>query len=196
MGDGVPCYGALEIVGLLLLLLLLLTATFDILKYCIFVLILLNCSLFLAHVISNLMHSSQVLTADNFIITDPFKWNCRICSKEASIISNHNSPLRIGIIVAVLNLVALVVHFCVDKFIVNQLPWDHAYIQDFVSFVIISITILVIAIPEGLPVAVMVSLAYSVKVRSSRDLFLSGPNLGGSRGPWLRAPIPGGAPPK
>jgi len=73
MGDGVPCYGALEIVGLLLLLLLLLTATFDILKYCIFVLILLNCSLFLAHVISNLMHSSQVLTADNFIITDPFK---------------------------------------------------------------------------------------------------------------------------
>ena len=66
---------------------------------------------------------------------------------------------------AVLNLVALVLHFCIDKFVVNRLPWDHAYIRDLVSFVIISITILVVAIPEGLPVAVMVSLAYSVKVR-------------------------------
>ena len=72
-----------------------------------------------------------------------------------------------GIVVAVLNLTALVLHFCVDKFVVHGLPWDHAYIRDFVSFVIISITILVVAIPEGLPVAVMVSLAYSVKVRHS-----------------------------
>jgi len=72
---------------------------------------------------------------------------------------------RVGIVVAVLNMVALVLHFCIDKFVVNRLPWDHAYIRDFVSFVIISITILVVAIPEGLPVAVMVSLAYSVKVR-------------------------------
>jgi len=75
-----------------------------------------------------------------------------------------NEILRTGIVVAVLNLLALILHFCIDKFVVNRLPWDHAYIQDFVSFVIISITILVIAIPEGLPVAVMVSLAYSVKV--------------------------------
>jgi len=84
-----------------------------------------------------------------------------------SVISHRNLALCIGIVVAVLNLVALILHFCIDKFVVNQLPWDHAYIQDFVSFIIISITILVIAIPEGLPVAVMVSLAYSVKVRSS-----------------------------
>jgi len=72
--------------------------------------------------------------------------------------------------VAVLNLMALILHFCIDKFVINRLPWDHAYIRDFVSFVIISITILVIAIPEGLPVAVMVSLAYSVKVRLSSRL--------------------------
>jgi len=77
-----------------------------------------------------------------------------------------------GIVVASLNLVALIVHFCVDKFVVNQSPWDHAYIRDFVSFIISSITILVIAIPEGLPVAVMVSLAYSVKVRHFRRYVL------------------------
>jgi len=76
-----------------------------------------------------------------------------------------------GIVVAVLNLIALVLHFSIDKFVVHRLPWDHAYVRDLVSFVIISITILVIAIPEGLPVAVMVSLAYSVKVRNS-TLFL------------------------
>ena len=77
-----------------------------------------------------------------------------------------------GIVVAGLNLVALIVHFCVDKFIINQLPWDDAYIRNFGSFIIISIAILVIAVPQALPLAVnpyVLSLTYSVKVRSSDD---------------------------
>jgi len=73
--------------------------------------------------------------------------------------------VRAGIAIAALNLVALVLHFSVDTFVVRRLAWDHAYVRDFVSFVVVSITILVVAIPEGLPVAIMLSLAYSVKVR-------------------------------
>ena len=63
-------------------------------------------------------------------------------------------------------------HFCVDKFIINQLPWDDAYIRNFGSFIIISIAILVIAVPQALPLAVnpyVRSLACCVKVRSSDD---------------------------
>ena len=39
-----------------------------------------------------------------------------------------------------------------------------AYINNFVKFLIIGITVLVVAVPEGLPLAVTLSLAYSVKV--------------------------------
>jgi len=65
----------------------------------------------------------------------------------------------------VLNLIILLLRFCIDKFVIHDLSWSHAYWQDIVSFIITSMIILIIAVPEGLPVAVMVSLAYSVKVR-------------------------------
>ena len=37
------------------------------------------------------------------------------------------------------------------------------YINHYVKFVIIGVTVLVVAVPEGLPLAVTLSLAYSVK---------------------------------
>ena len=41
--------------------------------------------------------------------------------------------------------------------------WDMYYINHYVKFVIIGVTVLVVAVPEGLPLAVTLSLAYSVK---------------------------------
>ena len=38
------------------------------------------------------------------------------------------------------------------------------YLSYYVKFVIIGVTVLVVAVPEGLPLAVTLSLAYSVKV--------------------------------
>jgi len=105
--------------------------------------------------------------------------------------------VRAGIAIAALNLVALVLHFSVDTFVVRRLAWDHAYIRDFVSFVVVSITILVVAIPEGLPVAVMLSLAYSVKVRRPlhRLRFHAGVRRGGAQAlPNRGNPVP--LPPK
>lgn len=37
------------------------------------------------------------------------------------------------------------------------------YLSEWIRYFIISITIIVVAVPEGLPLAVMISLAYSVK---------------------------------
>lgn len=65
---------------------------------------------------------------------------------------------------ASLTLVVLVVRYSVEKFVLEGLPWDRSHIQDFAGFVLIAITILVIAIPEGLPLAVLLSLAIAIKV--------------------------------
>uniref|UniRef100_A0AAR2JHD9 Calcium-transporting ATPase n=1 Tax=Pygocentrus nattereri TaxID=42514 RepID=A0AAR2JHD9_PYGNA len=54
-----------------------------------------------------------------------------------------------------------------NTFWVQGLPWEKdctpIYIQFFVKFFIIGVTVLVVAVPEGLPLAVTISLAYSVK---------------------------------
>lgn len=37
------------------------------------------------------------------------------------------------------------------------------YVQNWLNFLVIGVTVVVVALPEGLPLAVMISLAYSVK---------------------------------
>lgn len=68
--------------------------------------------------------------------------------------------------------IILVVLFVVDTFWFQGLPWvkdcTPIYIQFFVKFFIIGVTVLVVAVPEGLPLAVTISLAYSVKVNSAK----------------------------
>lgn len=70
-----------------------------------------------------------------------------------------------------ITVIILVVLFVVDTFWIQNLPWvkdcTPIYIQFFVKFFIIGVTVLVVAVPEGLPLAVTISLAYSVKVQSS-----------------------------
>ena len=66
--------------------------------------------------------------------------------------------------------IILVLYFAIDNFVMQKRPWltecTPIYIQYFVKFFIIGVTVLVVAVPEGLPLAVTISLAYSVKVRS------------------------------
>merc|ERR1712002_1322143 len=61
----------------------------------------------------------------------------------------------------------LIIIFCVEVFGTGGLSWKSectsVYIQYFVKFFIIGITVLVVAVPEGLPLAVTISLAFSVK---------------------------------
>ncbi|XP_055353324.1 plasma membrane calcium-transporting ATPase 2-like isoform X2 [Paramacrobiotus metropolitanus] len=70
---------------------------------------------------------------------------------------------KAGSIIALLTVVVLVVKFCVVTYAIDGKEWKLNHIQRFVRFVIIGVTVLVVAVPEGLPLAVTLSLAYSVK---------------------------------
>uniref|UniRef100_A0A0N4Z4H1 Calcium-transporting ATPase n=1 Tax=Parastrongyloides trichosuri TaxID=131310 RepID=A0A0N4Z4H1_PARTI len=68
-----------------------------------------------------------------------------------------------GTIVAIFTVLVLFIRFCIDNYIISEKQFDIDDIQSFVSFLIIGVTVLVVAVPEGLPLAVTLSLAYSVK---------------------------------
>lgn len=76
-----------------------------------------------------------------------------------------------GLFMSAITVLILMVFFVVDTFWIQGLPWikdcTPIYIQFFVKFFIIGVTVLVVAVPEGLPLAVTISLAYSVKVCGS-----------------------------
>eukprot|EP00095_Tigriopus_kingsejongensis_P004686 maker-scaffold1243_size53534-snap-gene-0.3 protein:Tk04686 transcript:maker-scaffold1243_size53534-snap-gene-0.3-mRNA-1 annotation:"plasma membrane calcium-transporting atpase 2 isoform x2" len=68
-----------------------------------------------------------------------------------------------GMAVSLLTVVILCVQFSIKKFVTEGAHWEVYYINFYVKFVIIGVTVLVVAVPEGLPLAVTLSLAYSVK---------------------------------
>jgi magnesium-transporting ATPase (P-type) len=65
--------------------------------------------------------------------------------------------------VAVLTLIILIVRFCIDTYVVAGQSFEGAHISHFVNAFIVAVTVLVVAVPEGLPLAVTISLAYSVR---------------------------------
>ncbi|XP_031364227.1 plasma membrane calcium-transporting ATPase 2 isoform X2 [Apis dorsata] len=88
--------------------------------------------------------------------------------KEKSVLQAKLTKLAIqigyaGSTIAVLTVVILVIQFCVTTFYVQGKSWKNTYAGDLVRHLIIGVTVLVVAVPEGLPLAVTLSLAYSVK---------------------------------
>ena len=69
-----------------------------------------------------------------------------------------------GTAIALLTVVILILNFSITTFVVRSTPWHMNYIKQFIRFFIIGVTVLVVAVPEGLPLAVTLSLAYSVRV--------------------------------
>ena len=68
-----------------------------------------------------------------------------------------------GTIAAVLCFFLLVIRFGIE-FGVHNRKWDHdQHWEELLHFAIIAITVLVVAVPEGLPLAVTIALAYSVQ---------------------------------
>jgi Ca2+ transporting ATPase len=70
---------------------------------------------------------------------------------------------KLGTAVALLVFVVMCIRFSIRTFGTEHKEWDSKYISDYLNFFIIAITVLVVAIPEGLPLAVTIALAYSVK---------------------------------
>lgn len=67
-----------------------------------------------------------------------------------------------GLKSAILIVLVLFIRFAIEKIYLNE--WDHSKDwSEMLRFIIIGITVVVVAIPEGLPLSVTLSLAYSVK---------------------------------
>ncbi|XP_077013584.1 plasma membrane calcium-transporting ATPase 4 isoform X3 [Tamandua tetradactyla] len=96
----------------------------------------------------------------------------KLPKKEKSVLQGKLTRLAVqigkaGLIMSAFTVLILILYFVIDNFVIQQRPWlaecTPIYIQYFVKFFIIGVTVLVVAVPEGLPLAVTISLAYSVK---------------------------------
>ncbi|KAM4582387.1 plasma membrane calcium-transporting ATPase 2 isoform 8-T13 [Fundulus diaphanus] len=92
--------------------------------------------------------------------------------KEKSVLQGKLTKLAVqigkaGLLMSAITVIILVLYFAINNFVLEKRPWmpecTPIYIQYFVKFFIIGVTVLVVAVPEGLPLAVTISLAYSVK---------------------------------
>ncbi|XP_058844480.1 plasma membrane calcium-transporting ATPase 2 isoform X5 [Acipenser ruthenus] len=92
--------------------------------------------------------------------------------KEKSVLQGKLTKLAVqigkaGLVMSAITVIILVLYFAIENFVIEKKPWlpecTPVYIQYFVKFFIIGVTVLVVAVPEGLPLAVTISLAYSVK---------------------------------
>ncbi|KAM8917277.1 plasma membrane calcium-transporting ATPase 2 isoform 1-T9 [Spinachia spinachia] len=92
--------------------------------------------------------------------------------KDKSVLQGKLTKLAVqigkaGLLMSAVTVIILVLYFAIDNFVMQKNPWmpecTPIYIQYFVKFFIIGVTVLVVAVPEGLPLAVTISLAYSVK---------------------------------
>ncbi|XP_072482864.1 plasma membrane calcium-transporting ATPase 3 isoform X5 [Notamacropus eugenii] len=92
--------------------------------------------------------------------------------KEKSVLQGKLTKLAVqigkaGLVMSAFTVVILVIYFVIHNFVIGGRPWlsncTPVYVQYFVKFFIIGVTVLVVAVPEGLPLAVTISLAYSVK---------------------------------
>uniref|UniRef100_A0A8D0L211 Calcium-transporting ATPase n=1 Tax=Sphenodon punctatus TaxID=8508 RepID=A0A8D0L211_SPHPU len=100
------------------------------------------------------------------------KKKVKVPKKEKSVLQGKLTRLAVqigkaGLIMSAITVIILVLYFVIDTFGVQGRSWlaecTPIYIQYFVKFFIIGVTVLVVAVPEGLPLAVTISLAYSVK---------------------------------
>ncbi|XP_051916328.1 plasma membrane calcium-transporting ATPase 1-like isoform X1 [Hippocampus zosterae] len=103
---------------------------------------------------------------------EPEKKKSNLRKKEKSVLQGKLTKLAVqigkaGLFMSTLTVIILIVRFLVDTFCIQGIPWTAEcvpiYLKFLVKFFIIGVTVLVVAVPEGLPLAVTISLAYSVK---------------------------------
>ncbi|XP_026990857.1 plasma membrane calcium-transporting ATPase 1b [Tachysurus fulvidraco] len=113
----------------------------------------------------------QLLSSEDGRVVEEKK-KSSLPKKEKSVLQGKLTKLAVqigkaGLFMSAITVIILVVLFLVDTFCIQGLQWvkdcTPVYIQFFVKFFIIGVTVLVVAVPEGLPLAVTISLAYSVK---------------------------------
>jgi magnesium-transporting ATPase (P-type) len=66
---------------------------------------------------------------------------------------------------ALCTFIILVLRLVIQELLVKQRPWSNMYVKYIFSYLIQAITVIVVAVPEGLPLAVTLALAFAVRVR-------------------------------
>ncbi|UXI20155.1 hypothetical protein NH340_JMT06098 [Sarcoptes scabiei] len=89
-------------------------------------------------------------------------------SKRKSVLQSKLTDIAVkigyfGISIAIITISMLIIRSCVVNFGSKKERLDYKHLKEFFDHIITGITILVVAVPEGLPLAVTLSLAYSVK---------------------------------
>ena len=69
----------------------------------------------------------------------------------------------IGVGAAAITTVVLIIRFAIETYAIRKEGWKRTHVLDILNAFIVGLTIMVVAIPEGLPLAVTIALAYSVK---------------------------------
>uniref|UniRef100_A0A8C7CN49 Calcium-transporting ATPase n=1 Tax=Oncorhynchus kisutch TaxID=8019 RepID=A0A8C7CN49_ONCKI len=118
------------------------------------------------------MEMQPLKSAEGGEMEEKEKKKANISKKEKSVLQGKLTKLAVqigkaGLVMSAITVIILVLYFAVDNFVLQKRPWltecTPIYVQYFVKFFIIGVTVLVVAVPEGLPLAVTISLAYSVK---------------------------------
>uniref|UniRef100_A0A672KUN9 Calcium-transporting ATPase n=1 Tax=Sinocyclocheilus grahami TaxID=75366 RepID=A0A672KUN9_SINGR len=118
------------------------------------------------------MEMQPLKSAEGGEADDKEKKKANVSKKEKSVLQGKLTKLAVqigkaGLVMSAITVIILVLFFAIDNFVLQKRPWlpecTPIYIQYFVKFFIIGVTVLVVAVPEGLPLAVTISLAYSVK---------------------------------
>jgi Ca2+ transporting ATPase len=68
---------------------------------------------------------------------------------------------------ALLTFILLCLRMAIDEFLIKKNAWSTTYIKYIISFLIQGVTVIVVAVPEGLPLAVTLALAYAVRQMTS-----------------------------
>ncbi|XP_066515501.1 plasma membrane calcium-transporting ATPase 3a isoform X2 [Hoplias malabaricus] len=118
------------------------------------------------------MEMQPLKSAEGGEVEEKEKKKASVPKKEKSVLQGKLTKLAVqigkaGLVMSAITVIILMLYFVIETFVVQDRPWlsecSPIYVQYFVKFFIIGVTVLVVAVPEGLPLAVTISLAYSVK---------------------------------
>ncbi|XP_059383643.1 plasma membrane calcium-transporting ATPase 3b isoform X2 [Carassius carassius] len=118
------------------------------------------------------MEMQPLKSAEGGEVEEREKKKSNVPKKEKSVLQGKLTKLAVqigkaGLVMSAITVIILVLYFVIETFVVTGKKWlpecTPVYVQYFVKFFIIGVTVLVVAVPEGLPLAVTISLAYSVK---------------------------------
>ncbi|KAA0714195.1 Plasma membrane calcium-transporting ATPase 3 [Triplophysa tibetana] len=118
------------------------------------------------------MEMQPLKSAEGGEVEEKEKKKASGAKREKSVLQGKLTKLAVqigkaGLVMSAITVIILMLYFVIETFVIQGNVWltecTPIYVQYFMKFFIIGVTVLVVAVPEGLPLAVTISLAYSVK---------------------------------